>query len=356
MTSLRLILSVAAIVVMAAGSVAAADLAVDDTGLLFYYGFESMTGTTVTDGSDNGYDGLITNNVTQVAGAPVGDYAADFWDETNDDWGSGDRNHITLPVDSMTGMPSTAASYAAWYKVPSHTDNQMILSVWGTNGNWSETYFIGQDAGDYSLYRLNLRDAGGDDIVEITYGGAGASEQGPRWDTWVHLAATYDEATHTARLYENGVLIQTDITTNNNDIDPKWGDQNESTDGSSRIGNEGDGCRQNFGKLDEVYVFSRVLTPAEIKTLATASLIGDADLDNDVDADDTAILAENWLTMSDATWQMGDFNGDYRVDDIDATMLANNWTGGLAAVPEPSSLVLLIGLVGLLSFIRRRIK
>jgi hypothetical protein len=61
--------------------------------------------------------------------------------------------------------------------------------------------------------------------------------------------------------------------------------------------------------------------------------------------------------MSGATWAMGDFNLDGRVDDSDATMLAANWQTGVsaaAAVPEPSSMVLLIGLAGLLGFVRRK--
>ena len=48
---------------------------------------------------------------------------------------------------------------------------------------------------------------------------------------------------------------------------------------------------------------------------------------------------------------MGDFNGDGIVDDKDATLLSANWgagsAGGNASVPEPGSLILLIGLVGL---------
>ena len=85
-------------------------------------------------------------------------------------------------------------------------------------------------------------------------------------------------------------------------------------------------------------------------------VMGDANDDTKVDELDAAILAENWLTMSGATREMGDFNGDYKVDDVDATILAANWHAGVtaAAVPEPSSMILLMGLAGLLGFVRRR--
>lgn len=72
---------------------------------------------------------------------------------------------------------------------------------------------------------------------------------------------------------------------------------------------------------------------------------GDADRDNDVDADDAARLAENWLTMSGAKWADGDFNNDGRVDEIDASILAANWqrsSDANPAVPEPSALALLL--------------
>ena len=55
---------------------------------------------------------------------------------------------------------------------------------------------------------------------------------------------------------------------------------------------------------------------------------------------------------------MGDFNGDQVVDDIDATLLASNWqtTAAGASVPEPSTLVGLLGLclAGLLALRRQK--
>ncbi|MBN2025112.1 MAG: PEP-CTERM sorting domain-containing protein [Pirellulales bacterium] len=82
---------------------------------------------------------------------------------------------------------------------------------------------------------------------------------------------------------------------------------------------------------------------------------GDADRDGDVDKDDAALLAANWLT-SGASWSQGDFNDDGLVDDLDLAILAANWGTGVpagAAVPEPSVLALLAGL-GLLWALRRR--
>ena len=70
---------------------------------------------------------------------------------------------------------------------------------------------------------------------------------------------------------------------------------------------------------------------------------GDADNDGDVDADDAAILAGNWLQNVAGGYDMGDFDEDGYVDDIDATLMATNWgVGTAAAVPEPSTIGLLL--------------
>jgi len=80
---------------------------------------------------------------------------------------------------------------------------------------------------------------------------------------------------------------------------------------------------------------------------------GDADGDQDVDADDVAILAANW--GGSGGWADGDFSGDGVINAVDASILAANWTGPLSeanaatGVPEPSTLVLLgIGAILLL--------
>ena len=102
---------------------------------------------------------------------------------------------------------------------------------------------------------------------------------------------------------------------------------------------------------------------ADIPETST-KIAGDANGDGKVDGSDVTILAGNWQVGVDgtveATWEMGDFNGDKKVDGSDVTILAGNWqygvTAAAAAVPEPTSLVLIaMGLVALgIDFARRR--
>ncbi len=87
-------------------------------------------------------------------------------------------------------------------------------------------------------------------------------------------------------------------------------------------------------------------------------ICGDANGDGKIDDGDAAILAENWLTSSGATWAMGDFNNDGKVNDVDATLMAANWHAGVtasAAVPEPTSIMLLLELAGLLGLFTVRL-
>ena len=91
----------------------------------------------------------------------------------------------------------------------------------------------------------------------------------------------------------------------------------------------------------------------------------DANNDGRVDGSDVTILAENWQadltgTLGCDDWRIlnskGDFNGDGKVDGSDVTMLAGNWQYGVTAsstaVPEPSSLVLLLSIIALGVFSR----
>ena len=71
-----------------------------------------------------------------------------------------------------------------------------------------------------------------------------------------------------------------------------------------------------------------------------------------------AILAGHWGDTSGAFWQDGDFDDDGRVGPRDAAILAAHWGEGTgdeaSAVPEPSQLVLLAGLLFMLAARRRR--
>ena len=71
-------------------------------------------------------------------------------------------------------------------------------------------------------------------------------------------------------------------------------------------------------------------------------LPGDANGDGAVTDADYTLWADNY-GRSDADWAHGDFNGDSRVTDADYTLWADHYGQSASVVPEPATLVSLLG-------------
>ena len=89
--------------------------------------------------------------------------------------------------------------------------------------------------------------------------------------------------------------------------------------------------------------------------LLTPTLPGDANLDGKVDINDLTIVLAHY-GQSGMNWTTGEFTGDGTVDINDLTIVLANYNqsagasaGGIQAVPEPGSLVLLAAAVALAS-------
>ena len=106
--------------------------------------------------------------------------------------------------------------------------------------------------------------------------------------------------------------------------------------------------------IDLLYVGSP--TPADISTwLADASapsnpykadpadtyVVGDANLDGDVDSADLGLLLNNFSSTAGVGWGGGDLNADSNVNSSDLGLLLNNFSfssSSAAAVPEPTGI------------------
>lgn len=108
--------------------------------------------------------------------------------------------------------------------------------------------------------------------------------------------------------------------------------------------------RVEDGSIDFSFHYQRV----------SDTILGDANQDGVVDAEDAARLALNWKKQTEGRWSEGDFNLDGAIDERDASILASHWgmsnqpTVPMTSVPEPSVLVMLLALAATLCAARRR--
>ena len=217
------------------GSTASAtDVTVSNTsaqqGLVAAYSFNEGTGTTVADASGTGNTGTISGATWTASGKFGGALSfdgVDDWVTVND-----------APVlDLTTGM-----TIEAW--------------VTSTALNGWETVIFKEMPGDhaYVLY------AAGDSTVPIagirrngTIHAVSATSAMPV-GTWVHLAVTYDGAN--LGLYVNGTLVRTTAVTGPIDV----------TQGPLRLGGNSVWAEWFNGLIDEVRIYNRALTAAEIQS------------------------------------------------------------------------------------------
>jgi probable HAF family extracellular repeat protein len=94
--------------------------------------------------------------------------------------------------------------------------------------------------------------------------------------------------------------------------------------------------------------------------LLTPVLPGDANEDGKVDVNDLTIVLSHY-GQTGTTWNQGEFTGDGKVDVNDLTIVLAHYgqslgasAGGIAAVPEPSAILLIsVGAIGLLGCVWR---
>jgi len=117
------------------------------------------------------------------------------------------------------------------------------------------TWIMHPQINNNGTFRWLLRAYGGINIVNIN----GVGSHG--WDEWLHYAGTYDKATGKGILYINGEVVATEIVPKPPlDIAGDWGT-------GARVGYNIDNARPFTGLMDELYLFKRALSQAEIKAL-----------------------------------------------------------------------------------------
>ncbi|WP_406694478.1 N,N-dimethylformamidase beta subunit family domain-containing protein [Singulisphaera sp. Ch08] len=201
------------------------------TALVAAYGFNEGTGTTTTDDSGHGLNGILSN-ATWTAAGRFGN-ALVF---------NGTNALVTVNDNSLLDLTS-GMTLEAWV-------NPVALNGWTTAilkerpGGLAYAIYASDNSGQPPASYINRSGA--------DYNVVGASALA--LNTWTHVASTYDGAT--MRLYVNGTLVQTralagTIVTSANAL---------------RIGGNAIWGEYFNGRIDEVRVYSRALAQSEIQT------------------------------------------------------------------------------------------
>jgi hypothetical protein len=209
-------------------------------GLVAAYAFNEGTGTTTTDTSGNTNTGSLTSTTWTTSGK----------------FG----NALTFNGTSSRANVNDAASL--------DLTNGMTLEAWvyPTTGTGWRTVILKEKSGGltYGLYANSSSARPG---IYINTGGSDISVAGTTTlslNTWSHLAATYDGAT--LKLYVNGVQAGSRSTTGNMQVSTS----------SLRIGGNTIWGEYFKGRIDEVRIYSRALTQAEIQADMNAAISGDS--------------------------------------------------------------------------------
>jgi hypothetical protein len=204
--------------------------AAQPAGLVAAYSFDAGSGPTAADASGKGNNGTLTNGPAWSAAGKFG--SAIVFDGVDD----------SVVVPDATSLDLTTG---------------MTLEAWvnpSANGGW-RTVLFKEQATDlvYGLYAFRSTGVANG---QVFIGGSERMVDAPAvtpLNTWTHLAVTYDGAT--LRLYSNGTQVAQVAQT---------GSILAST-GVLRIGGNAIWSEWFKGLIDEVRVYNRALTAAEVQ-------------------------------------------------------------------------------------------
>jgi hypothetical protein len=200
------------------------------SGLVAAYGLNAGSGSVVADGSGSGNGGTLSGAVWTAAGKFGG---ALSFDGVND-W---------VTVNDSSSLDLTGAmTLEAWVK-PS-----------ALGGMWRTVLFKERPGG--MVYTLYANQDASRPVGQVFIGSErdAVGSAGLALNVWSHLAATYDGSS--LRLYVNGALVSTTAVT---------GSMVAST-GVLRLGGNSVWGEWFTGVIDEVRVYNRSLTQAQVQT------------------------------------------------------------------------------------------
>jgi glucose/arabinose dehydrogenase/PKD repeat protein len=205
-------------------------------GIVAGYAFDDATGTSAADASGHGFTGTLTNGPTWGAGRYGGAIVLDGVDDYVD---LGNPTALRL-TGSMT--------VSAWINSSAFpVDDAPIVSKRGSVGFQLDTTL---DGGGRTV-GLKLTNSTGADMIRY-----GATTLQP--NTWYHVAGVYDAVTATMNVYLDGHLD------NGAQVGTVTSVQQDSPE-NVLIGRRANGGYEFGGRIDEVRLYDRALSLAEIQ-------------------------------------------------------------------------------------------
>lgn len=221
-----------------------------ETGLKGYWSFngKDLSGTTAYDRSGAGNTGTLTNGPAVTEGR-LGQGLS--FDGTND--------YVNIP-DSTSLSPTAAMTVSFWTNITSSISSQ-CRSFLAKNASGQRSWALtATTSGGVVFYvATNTNDTG-------TYGSTGGGLIAQ--NQWAYVTAVFDGAgsgnADRAKIYVNGVQSNVTFT---GTIPASLTDTSQAV----RFGESAMSCTALPGYLDEVRIYNRALTEAEIKSLYNAS-------------------------------------------------------------------------------------
>jgi len=210
------------------------------TGLVASYAFENN----VEDGSGNGYHGTAFNDPAYLASRPGQGQAINF---------DGFADYVELPIGPLLST-LTDSTFATWVSFPN------------TGGDWQRVFDFGTSntAGYMFLcpripsgpVRFGITPAAGGDAESVVDTPNELSTDG-----WHHLAVVIDSATMTVQIYVDGTMVASGATET---LPTDLGNTTQNWLGRSQYAVDA----YFGGSLDDFVIYSRALSPGEVRYLA----------------------------------------------------------------------------------------
>jgi len=197
-----------------------------------YWKFDEGSGTTASDSTIYKNNGTLYNSPTwQSSSNCVSGTCLSF---------NGSNTYVEAP-NNPSFHPTNEVTVSVWIKPSSKTGYQGIA---GAHTATSYQLFINNNQVVWDIYNVNGRD--------LWFTGKTVN-----WDTWTHLVATYTANNGVMKVYINGVLVASHVHAYGPGL------IRDSTS-SFLVGWSGYGTEYYSGLIDEVRIYNRALSAAEI--------------------------------------------------------------------------------------------